>query len=429
MRFLFLIVPAAGHINPSLALAEGLIARGHEVVYYLPEPFTALVAHTRARVRTLPPSLALPVHKVPPQEGPVRFKVLRELMIGHSADSLQEVPRLVEWAREDAPDAVVYDPMCLWGQLVAKALRRPSVTLYTTFPLHPRSELLSRLMPRLDLDLSWGVVSSVLRLLWTSERLHWSYKVPRLRPRAMFMTQEELSLVPFPREFQPEAHLFDERYQFVGPLITPRPHHRVEPWVESLPEGRTLYVSLGTMVTQRNDLFRLFYEAFGGTQWQVVLATGGRDITAEVGPAPANFISRPRVPQLEVLSRATLFVTHSGMNSTMEAMWYGVPVVGLPQMPEQSAVGEQAARSGLGLKLEEHELSVESLRKAVSTVAGEPRYRERAAELRAAVRRTGGAAQAVEALLRHVEGKLAAPPPGGDRMASHGHAQATRVTA
>jgi UDP:flavonoid glycosyltransferase YjiC (YdhE family) len=132
---------------------------------------------------------------------------------------------------------------------------------------------------------------------------------------------------------------------------------------------------------------------------------------------------------MEVLSRTTLFVTHCGMNSTMEAMWYGVPVVGLPQMPEQSAVGEQAVRSGLGVKLEGHEVSVESLRKAVSTVAGEPRYRERAAELRAALHRTGGAPQAVEALLRHVGSKLAAPPPGGDRMAGHGHAQAGRATA
>lgn len=405
MRFLFWIVPAAGHLNPSLALAEGLFGQGHEVIYYVPASWVSRVTHTGARTRLLPAHFVLPVDKVVARGGPIDFKELQRWLIAHTADMMQEVPNLLALAQQDAPDAVVYDPMCSWGQVAAKALRLPAVAFYTTFPMHPQSELFSRVVPRFDTSLSWDVARSMARLFMISERLHWRYGVPRLTPRSLFLTDEALSIVPFPREFQPDAHLFDTRYRFVGPLITPRPHYDVEPWVQSLPKERTLYISLGTMVTHRDDLYRLFYEAFGDSDWQIVLATGGRDIAAQLGPTPSNFIVRAAVPQMEVLERASLFITHCGMNSAMEAGWFGVPIVGLPQMHEQSAVAEQAVRSGLGVKLETHEVTCESLRKAVSTVGHEQRYREKAAEFKNAVRRTQGAPEAVDAILRHVKSK------------------------
>jgi MGT family glycosyltransferase len=204
------------------------------------------------------------------------------------------VPDLAAWARAEAFDAMVVDPWCAWGIRIAEIVRNPAITLCPTFAMHERSSLMVEIKNLVKktwlrpppLPALWPMA----RVLFTTEMLHLRYGAPRMRLMEMLYNQE-LNIVPVPREFQPDAELFDDRYHFVGPMIAPRPH-RAEPWLEALPEGRTLYLSLGT-VLRRTDLFRRFYEAFGGTDWQVVFATGGRDFTGELGPAPSNVSRRP----------------------------------------------------------------------------------------------------------------------------------------
>jgi UDP:flavonoid glycosyltransferase YjiC (YdhE family) len=56
------------------------------------------------------------------------------------------------------------------------------------------------------------------------------------------------------------------------------------------------------------------------------MSLGSNVSLEDLGPIPANFIVQASVPQLEILQRAGLFITHGGMNSASEAMYYGVPL-------------------------------------------------------------------------------------------------------
>jgi MGT family glycosyltransferase len=141
------------------------------------------------------------------------------------------------------------------------------------------------------------------------------------------------------------------------------------------------------------------FAAFGGTPWRVVLATGHAVNVAELGAVPGNFLVRPSVPQLEVLERTSVFVTHGGANSLMESFAHGVPVVVIPQMAEQPLNAARVAELGVGLALRKETVTVEQLRQAVDRVASEPTFREKTRGLQQEVRGSGGYRRAAEAIL------------------------------
>jgi len=146
--------------------------------------------------------------------------------------------------------------------------------------------------------------------------------------------------------FQPLAGDFDERrFRFVGPCCSFRPDTPAFPF-ERL-DGRPLVlVSLGTVYSQVPKFLRRCMEELAGSPWQIVLATGG---SSPMAPVPANFIVRPSVPQVEILRRASAFVTHGGMNSVQEALYYGVPLVLAPQAADQFWISARTAELGAGL--------------------------------------------------------------------------------
>lgn len=132
------------------------------------------------------------------------------------------------------------------------------------------------------------------------------------------------------------------------------------------------------------------------------MAIGDRVERADLGVVPAGFDVRPHFPQLEVLKHATVFVTHAGMNSTMEAVLNQVPTVAVPQMPEQRANARRLAELGLGSTLTEH--TAPALRRAVSEMDESGPVRKNLAEMAELFRAAGGATAAVDAideLIRH----------------------------
>jgi MGT family glycosyltransferase len=99
-----------------------------------------------------------------------------------------------------------------------------------------------------------------------------------------------------------------------------------------------------------------------------------------------------------VLARAQAFVTHGGMNSLMESLYFGVPMVVVPQMVEQRVNAHRVAELGLGVTLPPEALTVDALREAVERV-DQSDVRERVKNMRRIVREAGGAKRAVDAIL------------------------------
>lgn len=128
------------------------------------------------------------------------------------------------------------------------------------------------------------------------------------------------------------------------------------------------------------------------------MSLGKRLSIGALGHIPANFIVRPYVPQLELLERADLFITHAGVNSVHQALYYGMPLLFVPQQLEQALVAARITELGAGLVLRKPSVAV--LRSMAGRLLGDANYRLRAAALGADLRAAGGvkrAANEVEA--------------------------------
>ena len=310
-------------------------------------------------------------------------------------DGLRLVPSLVDRVRAEDADRVVYDPFCAWGRALAGILGLPAVAFIPSYAMTENFPLVCRLSSIFEEQTSPEAEEAKSDFRGVSRQLHDRYGLPPLRITDPFIAAEAMNVVTLPRAFQPDADALDERYVFVGPSISPRGDASGLPPVR-LSDDPTLYVSLGTVFNANPEFFGACFDAFAGSEWQVVLSVGTRADASTLARIPDNFLVRPHVPQLEVLEHTDVFVTHGGMNSVMEAIYYGVPMVVVPQQPKQAMTAARVAELGLGVALEPGQVTAGALRDAVTTISGDPGYRSRVARMQQAARDAGGYLRAVD---------------------------------
>ncbi|WP_170067879.1 glycosyltransferase [Lentzea guizhouensis] len=170
-------------------------------------------------------------------------------------------------------------------------------------------------------------------------------------------------------------------------------------------EGKVLLVSPGTVFEREPEFFRTAVEAFGDTDWTVVLSTGALD-PGVLGTLPANVTAYRSVPQLALLRSSTVFLTHAGMNSTVEALSAGVPMVLAPRCREQRATARRLVRMGVGVSLPRwcHPVALHDL---VERVAADPQMRTALRDLRESL--PGNGAEVAAAVLRAHAGVSGSP--------------------
>jgi MGT family glycosyltransferase len=88
------------------------------------------------------------------------------------------------------------------------------------------------------------------------------------------------------------------------------------------------------------------------------------------------------------------------MNSTMESLYHGVPMVAIPQMIEQAMTAQRIEELGLGIALEKETVNVTMLREAVERVANEAAFRERVQSMQQITREAGGYHRAADAIMQ-----------------------------
>jgi MGT family glycosyltransferase len=162
--------------------------------------------------------------------------------------------------------------------------------------------------------------------------------------------------------------------------------------------GRPLvYVSLGTVINDRPDFYRTLIDALSESDVDLLISCGRAFDPSQLGETPANVCVEQYVDQMEVLSRASLFVTHCGMNSASEGMWMGVPELLFPLTGEQRAVARRVAEVGAGRMLEES-ITRESaaLREAVLAALADDELRAGSARMRENLRSCSGPAGAAD---------------------------------
>ena len=209
----------------------------------------------------------------------------------------------------------------------------------------------------------------------------------------------DLNIVYTSREFQPVTPYIDDSFHFVGPSILASTRQTSTfPWDRLDPQRIKIYVSLGTLYNDRAAFYRTVFRAFADHPAQFILSVGRLKDGPERGPASDNFILQASVPQLDLLQKVNLFITHGGMNSVNEGLNYGVPLVVVPQQIEQALNGRQVARQGAGVVLADAppygRLEGGVLRSSVDRVLADPAYRVKADRIGQSFQAAGGYQQA-----------------------------------
>lgn len=380
-KLLFMTLTGHGHINPMLPLVEELVRRGHRVDYATSAGHAAAVTGAGARWVELPS----PGPFTPPSTiGPAAVAAwLRHYFAALSAT----YPVVREHCAAESVDAVCYDTTNWPARAVARGLGLPAVQCFPHLASNGTYSLDRRLTAGIGAD-----DPAMASLAADCAAFATEYGVP-LGVADTMTVAEELNLVFVPREFQPAAESFDERFHFLGPSMGRR--EQAEDWSPPDPGAPLLYVSLGTVLDAHPDFYRACAAAVAERPWQLAMSVGG-PAPALPGADPARVDVRPQFPQLAVLRHARAFVSHAGMNSVMEALYYGVGVVAVPRTPEQVVNAERLVELGLGERLAPDAVSVEALRAAIDRVASDREVRANLAGMRRAIRRGGGAGRGAD---------------------------------
>ncbi|MYW43857.1 hypothetical protein GT346_11090 [Streptomyces sp. SID161] len=379
-------VPMPGHVIPTLAVVRELVERGHRVSY-------AVTAQFADDVRA---AGATPVLYEAPDAGEAPEDMVAGVT-GAVVVNVAALPQLESAFGTDVPDVVLSDVYAWAGPLLAACWGVPAVQLA---PTHVPYD---------------GVVQDFYGLQDIAQIPGFPQLAQALEEFGVPGGVHALTLAPpktiafFPRSFQrrPQTVKAGEAH-WVGPAISDRSFqgrwHRPE-------NGKpVLYVSLGSQFNRRPEFYQSCVEAFRGSEWHVVMSVGADVAAGGLGVPADGFEVHASVPQLDVLAAASVFVTHGGMGSLMEALSLGVPVVVVPQMAEQRVNAGQVEELGVGCHLPRERATAAALREAVGTVMEDPKITDAVASLRQDIRSAGGAAAAADVVEKTLaEGPMATP--------------------
>ena len=386
MRIAWFCIPAYGHTNPTLAVVKELIAAGHQVYYFSFEMFRERIEEAGAQF--------IPCDgydfEMEDKENADRVgkdKVFATELLVSSTLALDGMT--TEKIKAIRPDVVVSDSVAFWGKLVAMKHRIPYVSSTTTFAFNRYSAKYMKESP-------WDIA----KMLLTMPRIQ--KQIRRLRDKGypvkslldIVQNDNDTNTIVYTSKlFQPCADTFSERYRFIGPSIRPvtRP-------VEKTAE-KTVYISMGT-VNQNREFYRNCIHVLGQTDWQVIISMGTN--TEHFDRLPGNIQIHESVDQMAVLSIADAFITHCGMNSASEGLYFQVPLVLFPQTPEQGAVARRVEELGAGVRL--NSISEEDVIHALRQVLFEPAYRAGATRISESFHACGGPAEAREYLEKVARG-------------------------
>lgn len=392
MKIIFLNVPGHGHVNPTLALVSELNRRGHHVIYYNNTEFEPQITKSGAEFRPYPEP------QPTANELAQLASSLPQVSVWVLGQSQRLLPWLLEELHQEQPDLVVFDAICLWGMQAAQLLTIPSVASITTFVaegvkgmIHLRDglALVGQALPALP-----GIIGKRRQLVRTYG--------PDIFPYSqIFPAISNTNLVYTSREFQPETDFIDESFHFVGPSINTAVRETSDfPW-HLLEDGRPhIYLSLGTIYHNKATFYQMAFNTFADHPAQFVLSAGRMTDITTLGPIPDNFIVRNFVPQLELLPRVDAFITHGGMNSINEGLYFGVPLVVVPQQMEQTLNARQAAKVGAAIVLGDRppygRTTATALHHALDEVLTDDSYRQNAKRIGQSFRDAGGYEQAAD---------------------------------
>jgi zeaxanthin glucosyltransferase len=397
-----------GHLNPMLALADALRSRGHQVTFFLLGQPPAAVIDAGFEVCPLGGALfpadefQAEIQKLGLLQGRAALQHTFALSARSAAAIMTNGPAAV---RAAGVTALLVDQVAFAGGTVADELGLPFVTVSNALLLNPdpivppffthwqpRDTWWARLRNRIAWDRLNQLYTPIISQI-QARRQKLGLPVPK---RIAEVWSSRLQISQQPAAFELPRQELPKQVRFVGPLRLPEGYPSVPfPWER--PDGRPLiYASLGTLQNRVAQNFREIAEACAGLDAQLVISTGHGLAPEKLGELPGKPIVVPFAPQGELLRRAALAVTHAGLNTALDALANGVPIVAVPVTNEQPGIAARIAWVGAGEVFTQPQLNHQKLRPLIERVLRDSSYRMAAAKMRESIRVSGGAPRAAE---------------------------------
>ena len=383
-KIVFFCIPAYGHTNPTLPVIRELTDMGHEVYYYsfleFKEKIEAAGAHF---IGCDDYDLGMEEED---SERVVRDIVFSTELIVRATLAMDE--KITADMEKLKPDVIVGDSVAYWGKLIAMKLNIPFVSSTTTFAFNDASSKIMKPSIGQFFKMIIDMPKTAKCLAPLREKGYPADNILSI----VRNDNDTRTIVYTSREFQPCAETFSDLYTFAGPVIRDA-SEEIEKTGEKL-----VYISLGTVNNKMTEFYRSCIDAFKESSYEVILSVGKDTAIDSLGDIPPHIHVYQSVDQIAVLQKADVFLSHCGMNSVNESLYFGVPLVLFPQTGEQGGVARRTAEIGAGLMLP----SQKAVFQTVETVMNTPSYREKAKQISESFRKCGGAKEAAQAILKAV---------------------------
>ena len=384
-KIVFFCIPAHGHTNPTLGVVRELVSRGHEVWYYSYNIMQEKIESAGATFiscddydteQKLSAKDAARVGK----DMAFSTKILVDTTLAIDDKICKEIAVL-------KPDCIVADSMAIWGRAAALKLGIPFVSSTTTFAFNQHS---AKIIKQGVLDL----IKMIFSIPKTSKQIkrlqEKGYPVKNILD--IIGSNDRINTIVYTSpEFQPRSETFSDKFAFVGPSI------RVTTDRIDKRRDKLVYISMGTVNNDMMPFYKRCISALGKTDYQVIMSVGKLVPVENFENLPENIDVYPYVDQIAVLEKADVFISHCGMNSVSESLYFGVPLVMMPQTSEQKGVAERVVELGAGIKLEKGD--GKAIVSAINKVFSDGAYKKNAEKIATGFRSSSGAKGAADKII------------------------------
>src|SRR5215468_8492716 len=405
MRIGFLSLPVPGHLNPMTTLARKLQSRGHDVVFMSLSDVSPFVEAAGlpfvpcAEAAYPAGSLGKLVRRLSELSGEdaLQFTV-NSMMKGYTASLFESLPDTLSKA---GVDGIVLDQYQPYVELIPMHLRMPFVHVsnalhvdytgrtpicFVDWPYQTGVDALARNIEgvrraRMLLEPVTATARAYARKVGLS--VDWDNPHSTLSPLA-WVTQ-------CPREFDFGRAPDFPQFHYAGPLHDGLGRMDFDfPW-QQLTGEPIVYASMGTLQNGLIDIFRSIVKAAVGLKdLQFVLAVGGQLDPKQLGTVPANVMVVAYAPQIEILKRSSLCITHAGLNTALESLASGVPMLALPITNDQPGVAARIANKKVGVVISPDQASPGNFVEAIKRAFGDSTLRDNVRTMQEAIRSTDG---------------------------------------